>query len=63
MSDRCQAKKLGMTTRPCPFFGTERLGDARAVWLCDKHMAFYWKLTDNNPDEADRIRRKVGMRR
>jgi len=26
-------------------------------------MAYYWRLVDNNPEEAERIRRKVGMRK
>lgn len=45
-AEKCQAQRLGLANRPCPYAPSETLGDTRAI----------------GPEEADRIRKKVGMK-
>ena len=62
MPDRCQAKKLGLVNQSCRYPATMTLGDKHPAGLCDKCWNLYVMIAERNPEEAERIRKKVGMR-
>ena len=62
-SNKCQGKNVGLSSRPCRSDATMTFGDrGKSIRLCDKCWGLYLLVAEDNPEEANRIRKKVGMR-